>query len=150
MTLEEYTLGVGKLLVNLHSLEFSLRMFLSNAEESAGSAKAQVGLHELKVGQNVAVNAFTNYDSLGTLVKKFNARLPRRNQDLCVNESIVHLRDALAHGRVWALQSRPPLQLVKFAQPTDGQATVTHAVSRRDGRWAVASVERHECPTRTR
>lgn len=141
MTLEEYTLGLGKILVNFHSLEFSLRMFLRNAEDVAGPPEPQIVMHQLKVGQSVPVNAFSNYDTLGTLVKKFNTLLPTSNQELSVDESIVHLRDALAHGRVWAQQPNPPLQLVKFAQPTGGQAIVTHAETV-DEEWLKSNTTR--------
>ena len=73
-------------------------MFLFNVEQSGVSVKLETRMNELAVGQTRPVNAFTNNDSLGALIKKFNA-LPAVNHDHRVDESIVDLRDALAHGR---------------------------------------------------
>jgi len=38
MTLEEHTLNLGKLIVNLHLLEFNLRAFLCEAHKELGSS----------------------------------------------------------------------------------------------------------------
>lgn len=123
MTLEEYTFGVGKLIVNLHSFEFALRAFLWNRE--GGSSWAF--LESLREGDTVSENAFTNYDTLGHLITKYNAfvsSLP----NLQVDPSLADLRDALAHGRVASSVPSPPLRLLKFGKPAGGNVTVTHSI----------------------
>jgi hypothetical protein len=39
--------------------------------------------------------------------------------------SLVDLRDALAHGRVWLPDLNTPPLLLKFEKPTNGSTTVT-------------------------
>ena len=52
------------------------------------------------MGQRVPVNSFTSYDSLGNLVRQFNAVVETFDSGLVVDETVVELRDLLAHGRV--------------------------------------------------
>jgi hypothetical protein len=73
MDLESYTLAMGKIVVNLHSLEFALRTFLWNHEAPSGATNWATVLPQLQVGQSVPVNAFSNYDTLGKLIETFNA-----------------------------------------------------------------------------
>lgn len=127
MTLDEYTLALGKVIVNLHSLEFALRNFLWNEESPQRPANWPATIGELVVGQVVAENAFTNYDSLGRLINKFNAIVSTNHPQLCVDPSIIGIRDALAHGRLSAAAPNPPLLLVKFSKPANGSVTVTSA-----------------------
>lgn len=124
MTLEEYTFGVGKLIVNLHSFEFALRAFLWNRE--GGSSWAF--LESLCEGDTVPENAFTNYDTLGQLIIKYNAFVSSRFPNLQINPSLVDLRDALAHGRVASSVPSPPLRLLKFGKPAGGNVNVTHSI----------------------
>lgn len=124
MTLEEYTFGIGKLIVNLHSLEFALRAFLWNRESTSSWAF----LESLREGESVPENAFTNYDTLGQLISKYNAFVSNRFPDLQVAPSLVDLRDALAHGRAASSVPSPPVRLLKFGRPAGGSVTVTHAI----------------------
>lgn len=43
---------------------------------------------------------------------------------LRVDESIVGLRDALAHGRVFSYEPSPPSVLLKFSKPKNGYVKV--------------------------
>jgi hypothetical protein len=61
---------VGTLVTNLQSLEFALRLFLS---DSVGPTDASLHIDHLKVGDFVAEGHLTNYDSLGEVIRKANA-----------------------------------------------------------------------------
>lgn len=127
MNLEKYTLAIGKIIVNLHSLEFALRTFLWNHEDPVGLTNWHIAMPQLQVGQTVPVNALSNFDTLGKLIEKFNEIMQKTDSTLSVDQTIVDLRDALAHGRIWAEVPQPPMQLVKFDKPNGSETTVTHA-----------------------
>jgi len=138
MNLEEYTCALGKIVVNLHSLEFALRTFLWNYESPQNPPNWNTQISQLQVGQTVPLNAFTNYDELRKLINKFNSLV---DASLCVDPKVVTLRDALAHGRVWAQAPHPPMQLVKFSKPSNGSVTVTHAECV-DDQWLQSQASR--------
>ncbi len=58
------------------------------------------------------LNAFTDYRSLGQLIGACRA-FPGGPT---VDPGVVGLRDALAHGRVYAKAPTPPLHLLKFGR----------------------------------
>jgi hypothetical protein len=60
------------------------------------------------VGDQIAEDAFTNWDITGKLVEKYNNRIGPVDRSLCIDDSVIELRDALAHGRVSALEPSPP------------------------------------------
>jgi hypothetical protein len=126
MNLEDYTSAMGKIVVNLHSLEFALRNFLWGQEDRQGLENWNTCITQLQVGQSVPVNAFSNYDTLKKLIAKFNNVVQLIDSGLCVDPDIVTIRDAIAHGRIWASNPQPPMQLVKFDIPKNGTVTVTH------------------------
>lgn len=106
--------AIGKIIANLLSIEFVLRLFLY---ESVGPKHAQMNLWDLKVGDKVPENPITNYHPLGKLIDKVNQELERRGVPDRVDTRLVDLRDALAHGRVLANQPEGPFRLFKFSQP---------------------------------
>jgi hypothetical protein len=64
----------------------------------------------------VAHSNWASYDSLGDLIEKFNAAAVSHT----ISKGLVHVRDALAHGRMIALNSYNPdgpRTLIKFAKP---------------------------------
>lgn len=113
---------------NLHSLEFALRAFLhkQNADEP------QANHQDFRVGGLVPENSFTNYDSLGGLIEKFNAVVELTFR---VALDLVALRDMLAHGRI-ASKSEGlfPMELVKFGKPKNKMVSV-EAVAIMDAEW---------------
>ena len=139
--MEAYTLGLGKVIVNLHSLEVSLRFFLWNDEGVAGRQGWRKPTHDLAVGDQVPINAFSNYDSLGQLVAKFNARVSDAHPHLSIDLAIVDFRDILAHGRVMGQRRESRLQLVKFDKPKNDFVTVTH-VETMDAAWFAGATHR--------
>jgi len=137
MTLEEHTLGLGKVIVNLHSLEFKLRAFLWKRE---GHSSWKF-LSALREGDTAPENAFTNYDTLNELIEKYNAEAGESFPELCVDPRIVDLRDAIAHGRLGSDVPQPPLRLLKFSKPAGGNVKVTNSILV-DDQWLSAQTTR--------
>lgn len=75
MNPSEYKSQIGAIVGNLQSLEFALRWFLS---ESVGPRDTNLKLDKLQAGDLVAETHLTNYDSLGQVIRKVNARLAAR------------------------------------------------------------------------
>ena len=130
--MDEYVINLGKLVANLHSLEFVLRAFLLNHSRARGIP--QIDYNGLNVGDTVAEDAFTNYDSLAELIDKYNAAVLTIDASLAIPKDVVGVRDAIAHGRVSSDTLSAPMKLLKFSRPKGGHVTVTHAVSV-DTRW---------------
>ena len=96
-----------------------------------GSPPPEFDLYKIKVGNVVQENYFSNYDTLGDLVKRYNNLVTfQKALELCVDETVVKLRDAFAHGRVLGKQPALPLQLYKFGKPTKShQVRVEHVAN---------------------
>lgn len=125
----EYFEGLGKIVANLQSLEFVLRSFLLNSEIATGrSFPESKKLYDMNVDDTVSLNAFTNYDTLRQLISKYNNHPKISSENLTVDESLVEIRDALAHGRVSAPVPSPDLRLLKFDKPQNNQVKVTFSV----------------------
>jgi hypothetical protein len=132
MTTDEHFLLMGKLVVNLQSLEYALRGFLYN--EGNGwrtDPNPPEFLENINKEDLVSENAFTNYDTLGTLISKYNGIIKKRDQRLCVDEELVNLRDALVHGRIAKKTPSPsePCMLVKYDKPQNDKVRVTHCIT---------------------
>ncbi len=128
MDLEEYPVLLGRVLSNLHSLEFLLRAFLyAKAAPPHTPFPKGISLDTAKAGDNMPVNAMTDYDSLSHLIARYNAIVSPSRSDLAIDPTVVDLRDALAHGRVSAPNPGDSLLLVKLARPHAGAATVTYS-----------------------
>lgn len=135
MTTDDHVLGLGRILGNLHSLEFAVRMYLWKHEKKV-AIQPSLAMDGLRPGDVVPENAFTNYDTLLTMIRRYNVLVATPLQ---VAESVVDLRDALAHGRVSGRTAAMPLRLLKFGKPAAGSATVTHSELMDQG-WFEAKV----------
>lgn len=125
---EQHVRSVGALASNLQSLEFLIRGFLStvhDADKNGLLPGMPKDLTTLMVGQSVPENHMTNYDSLSTLVDKYNDYVGNKAPALSVNRAVVNLRDALAHGRVFQEVSQSRFQLLKLGRPAHGLVQVT-------------------------
>jgi len=137
MTSDDHAKNLGRLMVNLQSLEFALRAVLLKHKEGS---EPSGNLENLTVGDCVPVNSFTSYASLGELIEEFNKLVSQRHSACRVDPAVVDTRDALAHGRVAGKGLEGPMELLKFGRrkPTgQGQAKcvpVTHAVTM-DKQW---------------
>jgi len=126
---DKYALNLGKLVGNIQSLEFVLRAFLINDEIASGALFAQsANLQDMNVGDIVPENAFTNYDTLGQLIRKYNSHPRIISASLDIDETLVDIRDAIAHGRVSATTPSSSLRLLKFDKPKNHQVKVTFSV----------------------
>lgn len=121
----EHALALGKLVSNLQSLEFALRAFLVNDEIRAGSSFPQsANLNNMDIDDVVPLNAFTNYDTLGKLIRRYNSNRTISSADLRIDETLADIRDAVAHGRVSASAPSGHLQLLKFSKPRGNEKHV--------------------------
>lgn len=140
---DKHTLSLGKLVVNLQSLEFLLRGFLSTIYDldSNGLIPGMPrDMYDLDVGTVVPENYLTNYYSLGQLIDKYNSYVNARDTSLSINKQIlVDLRDALAHGRVSGPAPSPPLKIIKFDPPRGGQVRVTFSQTM-DENWFKSQI----------
>jgi len=120
-----HPLQMGQVIGNLQALEMSLRIFLYCQE--GGSSKAiQPALFNLAKGDRVVENCMTNYDTLGRVITNYNQAVKSIDPTLAVDEKIVNLRDAFAHGRLISDKPERPLRLFKFSKACDGYVSVTH------------------------
>ncbi len=118
---------MGALIVNLQSFEFALRGFLYNCETGWTNQRGSRFFENITEGQQIEVNAFTNYDTLAKLIEKYNNIVRSRDSDLQVEPAIARTRDALVHGRIPGRSPSldAPLRLVKYDRPADSSVRVT-------------------------
>lgn len=97
-TEKDYPRLLGGLVGNLHSLEFALRVYLGQRIAAARLA-CGTDVYDFPVGAELPLTDLTSYATLGMLLREFNDDM-RRACKPEIDETIVLLRDALAHGRV--------------------------------------------------
>lgn len=120
---------IGSVVTNLQSLEFALRLFLDETQGRPGVGNNKpLNLTKLTVGEWVPENNLTNYDTLKQLIQKTNAELQKRGLSERIDESLVQLRDAIAHGRVLSLYLEGPLHIVKFSKPDKSKVQVEMSI----------------------
>ena len=109
---------------NLQGLELSLRLYLGRLEGAQPPDVNVERLYSVAEGTEVSVSTLTSYDSLGTLIKRFNAAA--REQGLAeIDPKLADVRDTLAHGRLYARRLGDAMHLLKFSKPRNGRVTVT-------------------------
>jgi hypothetical protein len=128
---DKHALNLGKLVGNFQALEFVLRAFLTNAEiaQRGPLPKSATDMHKMNEGDMVPENAFTNYDTLGQLIEKYNKTPKILSAGLTIDGNLVDIRDAIAHGRVSADTPSSSLKLLKFNKPKNNQVRVAFSVS---------------------
>ena len=129
--LDFHVIGLGKLLANLISLETILRSFLENRFREANGITGQTyNLDKLSEGDSVPIDPFTDYRQLIDLIKDYNSTVVSEDPSLVVDESVVEIRHAIAHGRALSDIEALPLTLYKFGSPDkkSGTVKVTHCV----------------------
>jgi len=124
--INDHLLRLGKLVANLQSLEGLLRAYLLGiAQKGTGAIPSRLDYFSLKPGDVVTENEFTSYDSLGTLISKYNEDVRTRDESLIIDPKIVDIRDLLAHGRVMSRAADlSDLAIVKFDRPSNGHVKV--------------------------
>ena len=78
---------------------------------------------ELPAQSNAKTAEIVSDREMGELISKFNKEMDKQGK-LKIDESLVAIRDALAHGRVSASAPDETLRLLKFDKPQDGRVRV--------------------------
>jgi len=116
--IEGHACNIGKLMGNLHSFECLLRIFLTKHNKQTEDG------FDAKIGTFVAITHLTSYDSLKELILKFNAIVKDKFPELELLSGVVHIRDAIAHGRFFTSHPSKPMQLFKYSKPQKGDRNV--------------------------
>ena len=105
---------VGRIVLNFHSLETCLRMFLNSA--SGKKRDPEHNVYEAEVGAKMPVDEFTDYSQLRSLIKRYN-EIATQDGRVELDATLVGIRDAFAHGRVTLTEPDCVPYLVKFSRP---------------------------------
>ena len=121
--MDDTPLKLGKIVSNLQALEFLLRMTLMKVNGEVNDTK----YYDLKANDEVTEDSFTNYDTLGQLIYKYNSLVSAVDKTFCISNEVVSLRDVIAHGRVFSMDPNPlhPFLILKFDKPVNGKVKVT-------------------------
>lgn len=116
--LDHYAAALGRLLANFASLELLLRFALYFAE-TPPERRMPVGwrVSELQPGQTFPENAMTSREPLSHWVGCFNSSPLARGDSPIVDQDLVEVRNAFAHGRILA-DYPGPLVLLRFSPPS--------------------------------
>ena len=116
MKAEEHTQWVGAIVTNLQALETVLRYFLAKMRNEA--------VEFPKVGDKTVKSTYlTRRTSLGKLIRTFNEALTDAEKKFKVDIGVVHIRDAIAHGRL-ATTKELPFRLWKFGPRKNGNVDI--------------------------
>ena len=119
---------LGRLVANMQSLELALRVFLHNNEIANGLPSPSKIYSEMKAGDVVIKDVFTNWDSLKQLITKYNKDKRVITNGLTIDEKLVDIRDALAHGRIASTVPSIMLKtLLKFKRPIGDTVEVEYS-----------------------
>lgn len=124
----KYAENLGRLVNNMQELEMLLRATLFQDEITRGISKQTD--KTLVQGEIIPENAYTNWDTLGVLIQKYNKLTI--SAGLTIDETLVDIRDAIAHGRVFAYTPSGINQLVRFHKPENNLVKVKFSVSMTD------------------
>ncbi|MHB8104454.1 MAG: hypothetical protein ACYDG5_02825 [Dehalococcoidales bacterium] len=118
-----YDKNLGRLEVTLRSLEVKIRIFLLINEKREKEAIIFLkNSRKLKIGKEVENNWFTKLSHFSELVKEYN-RIVSLSNVYCgckINNKLISLRNALAHGRAFYSEISPPYKtmlLLQFSYP---------------------------------
>jgi len=126
--LDEHARALGCLIGTFQSLELVVRTVLYSRRDPPHTGfRFRSSMSHLTPGDLVPENAYTSFDTLGQLIARFNSIAAKRSPAAMIDTTIVSVRDALAHGRVWSDTPGPPLHLLKFSKPNDGMVRVQFA-----------------------
>ena len=123
---EGHALNLGKLTGNLLSIEMAARIAIVKLDKHSAS-QVFTELPQVKEGDQVESNAFTNADDLRKTLEKYNKYAP--NEYKVDVAFIVGLRDALAHGRTFGFGNIGCLRLLKFKRKKNNKGRVTVEVA---------------------
>jgi hypothetical protein len=122
---------LGKLVATLQSLEYLIRVFLYDRETAPPLADPD-RWYGLKKGDRVPANSLTSFETLSSLVTRFNKFVSHAHAELQVDRAVVRLRDALAHGRATGESGSLHLTILKFGRERNGEVRVEFAAEMTD------------------
>lgn len=117
---------LGGLVGNLQSLELFIRLYLAQRPGSPVRGVYGDDVIDKPVGTLIEESDMSNYASLKFLIKEFNKCLANSRR-LQIDEALVDLRDALAHGRVFSTSNYRDFRLIKFDRPENGYARISYS-----------------------
>ncbi|MCF6257584.1 MAG: hypothetical protein L3J98_05220 [Gammaproteobacteria bacterium] len=135
---ENHALKLGKIVGNLQTIEMAARLAIVKHDEYSAS-KVATQLPQVKEGERVEWNAFTNSNDLRQALEKYNKHAPLECK-VHIN-SIVNLRDALAHGRTFGFGDMKHLRLLKFQRKQDNGKVVVELAQDMNDEWFDMNVE---------
>lgn len=121
-TYRTFPCGLGSLISNLLNVEFSLRVSL-HLDEPKERHMPHNTFKRAAAGDAFPLNRLTSWATLGELVVAFNAGQRARGGAL-VDETIVNLRDMLAHGRITQQDMDSEYMLIRFGRPVGDRVPV--------------------------
>lgn len=124
--IQQYCQNLGAVIANLQGLEFYIRCVLSELPDSPPHGLAEgENIFDCKVGSELLESPMTNFDTLGTLIAKFNLVAKTYGWDQ-LDMQLVQIRDALAHGRVaYPDDDEHFPHLMKFSKPRESKVQVS-------------------------
>lgn len=122
---ENHATELGGLIGNLHSLEFIIRLCLVQRPGSEARDTYGDDFREKPVGAIVLESDLTDFASLGQLIDRFN-ECYGTEESPPIDPALVQLRDAIAHGRVFAGPHDTYMRIIKFDRPKGGQARIAY------------------------
>lgn len=126
--MDNYYENIGQTISQFHSLEFVLRNFLFiHSKMNINNRPLPADLYKLKVNDETNETEFTNFDSLGILIKNANKILITKGKPP-IDLYLVEVRDCLAHGRVASIDSLNNKILLKFTQPKNKKVKLSHKI----------------------
>jgi hypothetical protein len=138
-----HTNGVGNIVLNLQALESVLRGFLVERYGQCANFP--------KMGDKTACrNYLTAYVSLGELLTDYHRDLTETEKKFAIDQIVVRIRDALAHGRLIArgADPAPPFELWKFGKTIEGKVAVDFSETLTEEwlkeKWLLIDAERQK------
>jgi len=135
---ESHAANLGKIVGNLLSIEMGARMAIVKLDQRSAS-QVQTQLPQVKAGDSVEINAFTNSDDLRQVLERFNKFAPLNCRiDI---DSVVNLRDSIAHGRTFGIGNMNCLRLLKFARKADNGKLLVELAQDMNESWFLSSIQ---------
>jgi len=122
MRVKTHTRYTGIMVLNFQAIETAIRAFLECQE----GRRITFPLYKPDI-KTAPLTRMTDYEYFGPLVAEFNSSLRTEDEKkrFTLDTSIVDVRNALAHGRLFTEETHFPARLWKFGRPDgDGNATV--------------------------
>jgi len=125
MTNEYFGPELGKLWTNFTALDALIRVFLDRLPHTTKSGLPfGTDMRKSAVGTEFPESSIATYRSLRVLVKAFNQEVVKAKLGNPIDERLVDLRDALAHGFISTDEKEGPMRLLKFERSRPGYVRI--------------------------